>query len=207
MTAPDESRRDAELRERVTAGDEEAARELLVRSRPRLCRMVAVHLDGRISARVDSSDVVQEAMAEAIQRIPEYVARPTISLYPWLRQIAWQRLIKLHRTHLATASRDVGREISQHVTSSEDSLQRLAHQLASNGTGPAQAVVKKELRQRVRTALDELGESDRTLLVMRYLEHVSLREISEIMEITLAAARKRHTRAIERLERLLTDGV
>ena len=57
----------------------------------------------------------------------------------------------------------------------------------------------------MRTAIDELRPQDRELLIMRYLEHMSLKEISEASEITLSVARKRHTRALERLERLLSD--
>ena len=54
-----------QLLNRASAGDPSATQELLDRYRSRLRGMVAVHLDQRISARVDPSDVVQEALAEA----------------------------------------------------------------------------------------------------------------------------------------------
>ncbi len=85
------------LLEKSAAGDSSAAQTLLARCQPRLRRMVVAHLDQRISARVDPSDVVQETLTEAFQRLPAYAREPAISFYPWLRQIAWQRLIKLHR--------------------------------------------------------------------------------------------------------------
>ena len=65
--------------------------------------------------------------------------------------------------------------------------------------------MQEEIRERVRATIAELKPQDRELLVMRYLEHMSLREISEATEITLSAVRKRHTRALERLENLLRD--
>ena len=58
---------------RVEGGDQAAAGELIDRHRERLRRMVSFRLDPRVSARVDASDVVQDAMAEASRRLPEYL--------------------------------------------------------------------------------------------------------------------------------------
>ena len=102
---PYESPDTDQLLEQVAAGSDSAAQSLLARHRRRLSRLVAVHLDPRISARVDPSDVVQELLTEAFQRLPRYVIERPVSFYPWLRQIAWQRLRKLHRG--GTAPSDV----------------------------------------------------------------------------------------------------
>ena len=56
------------LLEQVDRGDPSATGELMQRHRDRLRRMVAFRLDARVSARVDASDVVQEALAEAAER-------------------------------------------------------------------------------------------------------------------------------------------
>jgi RNA polymerase sigma factor (sigma-70 family) len=84
-------------------------------------------------------------------------------------------------------------------------VQQLAGQLAASGTDPGQKVINQELQQRVTAALDELRAADRELLVMRYLEHMTLQEISETLNVSLSAIRKRHTRALQRLEQLLSD--
>src|SRR3954471_16121196 len=93
----------------ASRGDVSARGRLLERCRPRLKRMVAVRLDRRLSARVDPSDVVPEAPAEAYEKLPEYCQTRPVSFYPWIRQIAWQRLLKLHRRHLAADRRSVDR--------------------------------------------------------------------------------------------------
>src|SRR4051812_31829603 len=90
------------LLESAAAGNSAAAQQLLAHCRPRLRRMVAVRLDQSIRARVDPSDVVQDVLTEAYQKLPKYLKTRTVSFYTWLRQIAWQRLIKLHRAHIAT---------------------------------------------------------------------------------------------------------
>ena len=40
---------------------------------------------------------------------------------------------------------------------------------------------------------------------MRYLEHMPIKEIAETLSLTPAATRMRHLRALEQLERILSD--
>src|SRR5207248_2646216 len=85
-----------ELLARARRGDDSARQTLLARHRDRLGRMVAVRLDRRVAPRVDPSDVVQEALFEADRRLPEYLREHPLPFYPWLRRIAWERLVKIH---------------------------------------------------------------------------------------------------------------
>jgi RNA polymerase sigma-70 factor, ECF subfamily len=194
-----------QLLESAAAGNSAAAQELLAHCRPRLRRMVAMRLDPSVKARLDPSDVVQEVLAEAFQKLPTYLKERPVSFYPWLRQIAWQRLVKLHRAHIATNRRSVRREDAGTLPLGNQSASQLADRLVTSETGPTQRAVRSELRQRVRTALDRLSDVDRELLVMRYLEHLTLKEIAETLEITVAATKMRHARALERLQTKL-DG-
>ena len=98
------------LLELAGRGDDQARQRLLERHRSRLKRMVAVRMDGRLAARLDPSDVVQEALADAARDLPEYVRSQTMAFYPWLRQLAWDRLVRLHRDHINTQRRSVNRE-------------------------------------------------------------------------------------------------
>src|SRR3954469_4069846 len=97
------------LLDRAAAGDPAARQRLLERHRKRLRRMVALRLDRRLAARVDPSDVVQEALADAGRKLDGYLRGRPLPFYPWLRQLAWERLVKLHRRHRAD-KRDVARE-------------------------------------------------------------------------------------------------
>ena len=72
--------------------------------------MIAVRMDRRLAARVDPSDVVQEALMDAAQKLAEYVQRRPLPFYPWLRQLAWERLLKCHRDHIRAQKRSVGHE-------------------------------------------------------------------------------------------------
>ena len=99
MTEPQQPEAD-ELIERAARGDHAARHQLLVQHRDRLKRMVAVHLDRRLAARVDPSDIVQEALLDAYRELSDYLRRRPLPRYPWLRQLAWERLLKCHRAHI-----------------------------------------------------------------------------------------------------------
>src|SRR6516164_5374655 len=94
----------------ASQGDADAGQRLLARHRDRLKRMVAVRLDRRLLARLDPSDVVQEALAEAARRLPDYLRERPLPFYPWLRQLAADRLVTLHRRHVRAQRRSVRRE-------------------------------------------------------------------------------------------------
>ena len=77
-------------------GSDSAAQELFDAYRPQLRRMIAVRMDSRLSTRLDPSDVVQEILTDAFQQLPAYVLGRPLPFYPWLRRLAWQRLIRLN---------------------------------------------------------------------------------------------------------------
>src|SRR5262249_18210140 len=94
-----------ELLRRSARGDNAARQDLLARHRGRLLKMIAVPLDRRLLARLDPSDVVQEVLLEAHGKMEDYLRDRPIPFYPWLRQIAWQRLVKFHQHHHAQKRR------------------------------------------------------------------------------------------------------
>src|SRR5262245_3268973 len=66
------------LLERVRAGDARALDGLMERHRPELLDFVARHLDPRLCARIDPSDVVQEAQLKAVGRLDDYLRGPAM---------------------------------------------------------------------------------------------------------------------------------
>jgi RNA polymerase sigma-70 factor (ECF subfamily) len=190
------------LVERARRGDAAAAHELLVRHQDRLTRMVAVRLDRRLAARVDSADIVQDALLDAAQNLDEYLRTQPLPYYAWLRQFAWQRLSKLHRHHLGTQRRNAGREQSFEWPLPDQSAALLAQRLlANNGTSPSRQAMRSELRERVQAALNRLSPRDREVLVLRHLEQMTTAEAATL-GISEAAIKKRHVRALERLREL-----
>jgi RNA polymerase sigma-70 factor (ECF subfamily) len=191
------------LIEQASQGDERARALLLARHRQRLGRMVACHLDRRLAARVDPSDVVQEALADAARKLDDYLKNRPLPFYPWLRRLAWERLVKLHRRHLRAGNRSVRREEPDVFALPDESAVELAQRLIASGTGPSGQLLQGELRERVRSALARLAERDREVLVLRYLEGMSTKEVAATLEISEGAVKMRHLRALDALRRLL----
>jgi RNA polymerase sigma-70 factor (ECF subfamily) len=192
------------LIERARAGDADALNALFARHRDRLRRMVEMRLDTRLQARLDASDVVQEAYVEVAQRLDEHLRDPRLPLFLWLRLVVGERLLKLHRTHLGTQMRDAGREVSLFRGAlPAASSAALAAQLLGKHTSPTQAVVRAERILRLQEALNTLDPVDREILSLRHFEELTAAEAARVLGIEESAAAKRYFRALKRLKDVL----
>ena len=192
-----------ELLVRAGGGDPAARSQLLERHRDRLRRMVALRLDRRLLPRLDPSDVVQEALAEAAQKLAGYLRERPVAFYPWVRRLAWEHLVRLHQRHLRAGRRSVVREATPIGELPDESAAQLAGSLVASSLPPDRRLLAAELKSRVMQALSKLSERDREILVLRYLEHLSNGEIAEVLGLTDGAVRTRHTRALDRLVLLI----
>ena len=194
----------ADLLLRARAGDEQARNEIFSCYRERLRQMVELRLDRRVQARIDASDVVQEAFVDALSQLQEYLREPKYPLFLWLRLLVGERLSKLHRHHLGTQMRDAALEISIYrgalpVASSA----ALAAQLLGKHTSPTQAAVRAERMMRLQEALNTLDPMDREVLSLRHFEELNLAETALSLRIEKSAAAKRYIRALKRLKAIL----
>lgn len=184
---------------RIAAGDPSGLAAAFGHFRGRLRNMVQFRLDPRLAARVDPSDVLQEAFVDATQQVQAYVRKPRVAMYVWLRGVAAQRLAKVHRRHLGTQARAAGRELSLPVESSV----QLAGQILASGPTPSQMLEKEELRNRVQRAVDDLDPIDREVILMRDFEDMTNTEVAQALELKPAGAAMRYGRAMFRLKELL----
>jgi RNA polymerase sigma-70 factor (ECF subfamily) len=195
-----------QLLTRAAQGDQTALEQLFGLHRQRLRQMIALRLDRQVQARLDPSDVVQETLAEAARRLADYARVRPLPFYPWLRQLAWERLMQLHRRHVRAGKRTVRREQAD-LPLSEESALALADRLVSRGSSPSARLRRSEQRHRVQAILGQLADADREVLVLRYLEHLSTQEMSAILGLTPAGVKTRQLRALQRLRDLFGDNV
>jgi len=188
------------LLDRAARGDRTAFEELFARHRPRLARAVALRLDRRLAARVDASDVVQEACLEAFRRLPDYLRRPDLPLDMWLLWLAREQVLMTHRKHLLADKRAVGREVAPLPA---DSSAAVVRSLAGGGASPSGLAAAAELAEKLRQALGRLDDDERELILMRHFEQLSNRDVAKVLGIHDAAASKRYVRALEHLRGIL----
>jgi RNA polymerase sigma-70 factor (ECF subfamily) len=196
---------DALLRD-AAQGDLAAVRCLLERHRDRLRRMIAARLDTRLEPRLDPSDVVQEVLADAARRLPEYLHDRPLPFYPWLYRLAADRLARTHRQHLTSTGPANGRENRIDGPSRDElTAARLLDRLTANDTTPGRRMAREERRLSLAGAFERMGETDREVLGLRYLDLLAFDEIAAVLELGLSAAKIRHLRALERLRGLLEE--
>ena len=163
-----------------------------------------LRLDRRLAGRVDPSDVLQEAFLDAMARADECRRDPEVPVYLWFRAITRQRLLVIHRRHLNVKMRDARREIAlasgdaPHATTNV-----LAGRLLAQLVSPSSAAVRREREEQLKTALDQLTESEREILALRHFEDLSNDEIAVVLGVRKSAASARYVRALRRLREIL----
>jgi RNA polymerase sigma-70 factor (ECF subfamily) len=194
------------LLRRARAGDAAALGELFARHRARLRRMVELRLDWRLQARVDPSDVIQEAYLEVAERLGDYLRDPKLPFFLWLRLVVGEQLVNLHRRHLGAQMRDPRREVSLFRDAlPQASSAALAAQLLGKVASPSEAAVRAERLLRLQEAINSLDPLDREVLALRHFEQLSRAEAARALGVTEAAAAKRYVRALKRLKDVLAQ--
>jgi len=194
------------LVERACSGDRNALNQIFAKYRGRLRRMVELRLDWKLQARLDASDIIQDAYLEVASRFEEYQRNPKLPLFLWMRLVVGQQLIDLHRFHLGVQMRDPRREVALYLGAlPEASSAALAAQLLGKLTSPTQANVRAERMLRVQEALNRLEPIDREIISLRHFEQLSRTEAAQVLGIAEATAAKRHIRALARLKQALAD--
>lgn len=186
---------------RLRGGDLGALAELFVEHRDRLRRMVEPRIDSRHQARIDASDVIQEAFLDVARDLDAYLAGPTLPPLLWLRLHVARRLTTLHRQHLGTKTRDAGLEVSLYRGALPDANSaEFASMLLGRHTSPTQAAQRVERLPLVQQALNGLDPIDREVLALRHFEQLGRAEAALALGITREAGAKRYYRALKRLK-------
>jgi RNA polymerase sigma-70 factor (ECF subfamily) len=187
-----------ELLARFAAGDSLALEDLFAGVRPFMRRVNEVRMDRRLRARIDPSDVVQEALVEANRRIHDYLGQRPMPFHLWLRQLAFENLLRLRRFHVNADRRSVSCELPL----SEDSSLEMAREILAKDSGPLKGLLDQELAQRIRDLLEQMPQIDREVLVMRCFEGLSNQEVALTLGLEPSTASQRFGRALARLAEL-----
>ena len=142
--------------------------------------MVESRLDPRLAARLDASDVVQEALIDATAQLDDYLRDLPRPFYAWLRQFAWERMIKLHE---ATSRAEADSSPRRSLDLPDESGLLLADRLAASVSSPSERLSMDEQRDQIQSALADLRPHDREILVLLYLEGMNNTEVAAVLGI------------------------
>jgi RNA polymerase sigma-70 factor (ECF subfamily) len=195
-----------ELLLRAGQGDATVLGELFSRFRDRLQLLVRLRFDRRLQGKFDFSDVLQDVYVEAAQRFNDYLQKPDLPLYLWLRFLTLQRLLIVHRRHAGTRMRDIAREVSLYQGAMpEASSAALAARLLGHRTTPSQAAMRAEMQIRLQDALNSLDATDREIIALRHFEELNNSEAAQVLGLSESGASRRYTKALLKLKDLLVS--
>jgi RNA polymerase sigma-70 factor (ECF subfamily) len=167
-------------------------------------RLLARTLLGpRLQAKLDASDVAQQAILQAHEARGQFRGTTEVEKLAWLRAILANVLAAVARRFLAQA-RDVDRERSLEGEL-ERSSSRLECLLAADQTSPSQRAVRCEEVLRLAAALTRLPEDQRQVVELHHLQGLPVAEVAAQMGRTRAAVVGLLFRGLKKLRQLLRE--
>lgn len=140
---------------------------------------------------MDAEDAVQETFLKAYQKLGGFDGRSSFGT--WLYRITANASIDVLRRR----RREEGRSDSL-----DDDTAR-ARPLATHDPAPDRLLFSTEVKARVRIALDELTDMERSAFIMRHFENFPLAEISRILGLKDSATKQAVFRAVKKVRRTL----
>jgi RNA polymerase sigma-70 factor, ECF subfamily len=179
---------DRELMERLARGDRDALTPLVERHYRRLYRIAL----GYLRQREDALDVVQEAFVRVFQAASRWDGSADAG--PWLSRVTVNLSIDRWRRNKRR-----GQTFSPLVEG--DHLEVLA----DRGPAPDRGVVGRERGERLATALEQLPERQRAVVVLRHYQELSLEEIARTLDMSLGTVKSSLHRALHRMRAALSE--
>jgi len=162
-----------ELVRLAKAGDDDAFRQLFERHNRRAFGLAL----GVVKNPDDALDVVQDAFIKAHRYLPKFEG--TSSFYTWLYRIVMNLGIDHLRKKKRAKQVDFNDTIS-HIEESGGGEDSLLPKIL--GSDPGKALIRREIRDQISTAMAHLSDNHRAVLTMRELEGMSYEEMAETMK-------------------------
>ncbi len=160
-------------------GNQPALNQLCSVYGERVRRIVRFRLDKKLRPKLDSVDVVQDALIMALGGLKDFTYRSEGDFLRWLSRIAENKLHDiLDKFH--TDKRDIRKEIpfnNKEGAGTEGGLFGSASPIST--TTPSVIMRKKEALDRLETALDELKDEYKEIIVLKKIDGLSYAEIAE----------------------------
>jgi RNA polymerase sigma-70 factor (ECF subfamily) len=166
--------------------------------------LARTQLGPRLQAKLDASDVAQQAILQAHQAREQFRGTTEAEKLAWLRAILANVLAAASR-RFGTKTRDIDRERSLEGDL-ELSSSRLECLFAADQTSPSQRAVRCEELLRLAAALTRLPEEQRQVVELHHLKGLTVAEVAEQMGRTRAAVVGLLFRGLKKLRQLLREG-
>lgn len=154
------------------------------RHRPVLISLAEALLSSALRGHVDASDLVQQTLMEAHGKIEELVKLDDAPLLAWLHSALRHNVLDAVR-HLRTAKNNVARSLR--LGDLQNSFVRLEQLLVADDTSPSQVMQRNEDITRMLAVLQTLPSKQKMAVILKHLRGHTLKEVSEILEVSESA--------------------
>ena len=179
-----ESTSDAACVRRLQRGDTDAF-EILVRRHDKAIFNLVYRMLGNYD---DAAETAQEVFLSAYRAIGQFRGESNFST--WLYRIALNHATTRRKSTNLRQKRLVPIDGSDMVDDTQ--------------LGPAETLEKKELRERVQRALNELEPEDATVILLRDLQDIPYEDVARVLKIPVGTVKSRLHRARRALKTHLT---
>ncbi len=159
-------------------GNQPALNQLCSVYGERVRRIIRFRLDTKLRPKLDSIDLVQDALILALGGLKDFTYRNEGDFLRWLSRIAENKLRDISKKFYAD-KRDIRKEISfkQERSSTDGWFFGAAEPIGT--TTPSVIMRKKEALDRLEKALDTLKPEYREVIMLKRIEGLSHAEIAE----------------------------
>ena len=187
---------ETELIARCRSGDPDAWDELFTLHYDAAARFVFQL--GNDFTREDAEEICQEAFLAVIRNLSSFNGQ--CQFQTWLFRIAANKS-RDYRQRQQAAKRGGGQTTVS--LQAEDAETGLTIDPASNGKGPDQQLMAAEQAELLRGALDQLGDSCREIIELRYYADLSYDEISNTLALNPKTVSSRLSKCLDKLEEIM----
>ena len=151
---------------------------------------------GMLRNREDARDVTQEAFVKAYRNLAGF--RLEASFYTWLYRIAMN--LSIDHTRKRKRREIAGFDESIASKDADGGIDAIHH-----GDSPSKALERKQLLSRIMDCMQKLSDDQRQVILLREVEGLSYKEISDVMDIPEGTVMSRLFYARKKLQKLLSE--
>ena len=138
-----------------------------------------------------TKDLVQEVFLKAFKKIKKFKIKKGVPISCWILRIARNTVIDFYRTSKTTYSLE--------------SIEEPVLKLTSNEPSPLQVTQRNFENQAIKEALKKLPEIQSEVIVLRFIEGLSSKEVGKILKKSDGAIRIIQYRALKKLKEILKE--
>jgi RNA polymerase sigma-70 factor (ECF subfamily) len=176
------------------AGDAAARDRLFGSCRSFVATAARFHLQRRLQAKVDASDVVQQSLLEAHRGFDGFAGETPQEWLAWLKRIVAHNAFDVAKRYRGTAKRDAGREVP--LAAHDDASHGWHEHPVDPASSPSGRAIRWEQELLLAAAVEALDEDHREVLFLRNIERLPFEEVARRMGRSSGACRMLWMRAI-----------